>query len=80
MGVFDPTDDSFTLVDISATISSDSKFAGPAVAGDGRVVFAPANADGVGVFNPGLERCTCCESKMIKRGFNVNRECLAMNV
>jgi len=78
--VFDPTDDSFTLVDISATISSDHKFAGAAVAGDGRVVFAPFNADGVGVFNPGLRRCTCCESKMKKLGLNVNRECVAMNV
>ena len=82
VGVFDPTDDSFTLVDISATISSDAKFAGPAVAGDGRVVFAPYNADGVGVFNPALNlgRCTCCESKLVKRGFNVNRGCRAMNV
>ena len=82
VGVFDPTDDSFTLVDIGATISSDGKFAGPAVAGDGRVVFAPYNADGVGVFNPALNlgRCTCCESKLVKRGFNVNRGCRAMNV
>ena len=50
------------------------------MAGDGRVVFAPYVADGVGVFNPGLGRCTCCESKMKKRGFNVNRGCVAMNV
>ena len=78
--MFDPTDDSFTLVDISATIGSDDKFAGAAAAGDGRVVFAPYNAAGVGVFNPGLGRCTCCESKLIKRGFNVNRGCVAMNV
>ena len=52
MGVFDPTDDSFTLVDISATISSNAKFAGAAAVGDGRVVFAPWDADGVGVFDP----------------------------
>lgn len=71
---------SFELVDISAKISSDYKFRGAAVAGDGRVVFVPYIADGVGVFNPGLERCTCCESKMMKRGFNVNRGCVAMNV
>jgi hypothetical protein len=43
---------SFELVDISAKISSDDKFTGAAVVGDGRVVFAPRNADGVGVFDP----------------------------
>jgi hypothetical protein len=43
---------SFELVYISATIRPDSKFAGAAVAGDGRVVFAPLHADGVGVFDP----------------------------
>jgi hypothetical protein len=80
VGVFDPWFDSFTLVDISATISSDLKFGGAAVADDGRVVFAPFNADGVGVFNSPLGNCTCCESKMMKRGFNVNRGCVAMNV
>ena len=46
------TASSFALVDISATISSNFKFAGAAVAGDGRVVFAPFNANGVGVFDP----------------------------
>jgi hypothetical protein len=46
------TASSFELVDISATISTNAKFWGAAVAGDGRVVFAPANADGVGVFDP----------------------------
>ena len=49
--VFDPTDDTFTSVDISAHINTDMKFWGGALAGDGRVVFAPRNADGVGVFN-----------------------------
>ena len=43
---------SFELVDISATISSDFKFMGAAVVGDGRMVFAPFSADGVGVFDP----------------------------
>ena len=50
--VFDPTDDTFTSVDISAHINTDMKFWGGALAGDGRVVFAPYNADGVGVFDP----------------------------
>jgi hypothetical protein len=61
-------------------ISSTRKFTGAAAAGDGRVVFAPYHADGVGVFNSPLGNCTCCESKMMKRGFNVNRGCVAMNV
>jgi hypothetical protein len=39
VGVFNPTDDSFTLVPVGVT--GDTKFAGAAVAGDGRVVFAP---------------------------------------
>ena len=50
--VFDPTDDTFTSVDISAHINTDMKFWGGALAGDGRVVFAPYSADGVGVFDP----------------------------
>ena len=40
------------LVDISATIHSNDKFMGAAAAGDGRMVFAPGNANGVGVFDP----------------------------
>jgi hypothetical protein len=51
VGVFNPTDNSFSLVDISVTISTDYKFAGAATAGDGRVVFAPSNAPGVGIFD-----------------------------
>jgi streptogramin lyase len=42
----------FTLVDISSTISEDYKFAGAAAASNGKIVFAPRNADGVGVFDP----------------------------
>ena len=52
VGVFDPTNDIFTLLDISAKISSDIKFLFAAPAGDGRVVFGPFDADGVGVFDP----------------------------
>jgi hypothetical protein len=50
--VFDPTDDTFTLVDISAKIDMIYKFMGAVVVGDGRVVFAPVNANGGGVFDP----------------------------
>jgi hypothetical protein len=51
VGVYDPTDNSFSLVDISVTISTDYKFAGAATARDGRVVFAPLYALGVGIFD-----------------------------
>ena len=40
------------MVDISATISSDYKFRGAAAASNGKIIFAPYNADGVGVFDP----------------------------
>ena len=52
VGVFDPSDNSFALVDIASTISTDWKFHGAAAAGNGKVIFAPSNADGVGVFDP----------------------------
>ena len=46
-----PADD-FALVDISSTISTDFKFSGAATASNGKIVFAPLHADGVGVFDP----------------------------
>jgi len=42
----------FALVDISSTITGDWKFGGVATASNGKVIFAPYNADGVGVFDP----------------------------
>jgi hypothetical protein len=42
----------FTLVDISSTISYDWKFSGAAAASNGKIVFGPLDADGVGVFDP----------------------------
>jgi len=42
----------FALVDISSTISTDFKFSGAATASNGKIIFAPLNADGVGVFDP----------------------------
>ena len=48
--MFDPSDNSFELVDISSTISADGKFRGAAAASNGKIVFGPRNADGVGVF------------------------------
>ena len=41
VGVFDPSDNSFALVDISATISTGYKFAGAAAANNGKIIFAP---------------------------------------
>ena len=72
------TASSFELVDISGTISTTGKFSGAAVAGDGRVVFVPYHADGVGVFfpPPGTDWCNCCESKMMTIGLNVGRVCV----
>ena len=46
-----PADD-FALVDISSTISTDFKFDGAAAASNGKIIFAPVHADGVGVFDP----------------------------
>ena len=47
VGVFDPSDNSFALVDISSTISTDGKFGEPATASNGKIIFTPYNADGV---------------------------------
>ena len=52
VGVFDPSDNSFALVDISSTISMDQKFAGAATARSGKVIFPPYKANSVGVFDP----------------------------
>jgi len=60
VGVFDPTappESSFTFVDISTTTlypypsPNDGKFSGAATLDDGRVVFAPYSAIGVGIFD-----------------------------
>ena len=52
VGVFDPADNSFELVDISSAITGTYKFAAAALANNGKVIFAPFGADGVGVFDP----------------------------
>lgn len=46
------TEPKFELVNVSSTISETNAFFGAATAGDGRVVFAPFDAHGVGVFDP----------------------------
>ena len=57
MGVFDPSDNSFVLVDIASTISGSSKFGGAAAAGNGKVIFAPSAADGLGIFEFTIFQC-----------------------
>ena len=51
VGVFDPSDNSFALVDISSTISTDFKFAGAATASNGQVL-SPYDRMAMGVFDP----------------------------
>lgn len=50
--MFDPVSNTFTLVNITVANVGNEKFHGAALAGDGRVVFAPRDANGVGVFDP----------------------------
>ena len=49
----------FTCADISSTISHDYKFVYGATAANGDAIFAPRNADCVGVFNPTNNAFTC---------------------
>ena len=72
VGVFDPSDNSFVLVDIASTITTDKKFGAAATASIGKVIFMPSAADGLGIFevtnfvcnastaptNGGLGNCT----------------------
>jgi hypothetical protein len=67
VGVFDPTappESCFTFVDISATTlypypsPTHGKFSGAATLDDGRVVFAPYSAIGVGIFDATDNRFT----------------------
>ena len=51
----------FTCADISSTISSDTKFLYGTTAANGDVIFAPRNADCVGVFNPTTNAFTCVD-------------------
>ena len=52
VGIFDPADDSFQLVDISAQLSDNRKFFGAVPAANGKIIFAPSCADSVGIFDP----------------------------
>ena len=53
VGVFDPTDNSFQLIDISShSFTGTDKFHGAATSSTGKIVMAPLNAGGVGIFDP----------------------------
>ena len=59
VGIFDPTDNNFSCVDISSKVSmrfaiqyGRDKFHGVTTVSDGRVVFAPSDTDCVGIFDP----------------------------
>eukprot|EP00966_Prymnesium_polylepis_P169374 3916325-Prymnesium_polylepis.1 len=51
IGLFDPVLRSFTVIDISASITSRKKFVGAAATANGLIVFAPYDADSIGVFD-----------------------------
>ena len=56
MGAQSPSllpDDTFSVVDISATISNDYKYIGGVLAPNGKIYFVSLDADNVGVFTPG---------------------------
>ena len=46
VGIYDPSDSTTALHDISSTIAGDYKFSGGALAGNGKIYFAPFNANG----------------------------------
>ena len=52
VGVFDPSTSIFSVLDISATVSSPGKFSSAVTTRAGLVVFAPYDVDGVGIFDP----------------------------
>ena len=75
VGVFNATSKEFRCVDISSAVisngeflfddddnpSSNRKFRGAAMSQDGRVIFAPFNADCVGVFDPATDTFSCID-------------------
>ena len=55
----------FSCVSIASTLSIDHKFHGAATAANGRVVFAPLNADCVGVFDAASDAYGVRERKAV---------------
>jgi len=53
IGIFDPSDRSFTTIDtFSDKISGNYDYHGGVLGPDGKIVFVPYNADNVGIFDP----------------------------
>ena len=52
IGIFDPSDRSFTAINVSNKISIDYKYHGGVLGPDGKIVFVPDNADDIGIFDP----------------------------
>ena len=52
VGKFDPSDNTFSTIDISDKESSDWKYHGGVLANNDKIYFVPHNADNVGVFDP----------------------------
>ena len=72
MCVFDPGDVSLQLIDISAQLSSDLKFAGAAPATIGMIILVPDAADSVGVFDPDDESLQLIDiSEQLISGFKL---------
>ena len=65
VGIFNPTNNTFSCVDISSTISGLIKFAGATTASDGLVFFAPYRADCIGIFNPATNIFRCVDISSI---------------
>merc|ERR1712228_28064 len=55
VGIFDPADYTFRLVDISEQYSKNCKFSGAAPVANGEVVFAPLDNDSVGNFHSAFQ-------------------------
>ena len=53
IGIFDPSDRSFTTIDISDKISIDYKYVGGVLGPDGKIVFVPRTANNIGILELG---------------------------
>ena len=61
IGVLDPSTQSFTMIDISSTISGgnvNNEYGGGVLGPDGLIYFVPYNADNIGVLDPSTQSFT----------------------
>ena len=52
IGELDPSTKTFTTIDISSTVSGDSKYYGGVLAPNGKIYFVPTRADNIGELDP----------------------------